>query len=309
MPIFKVENGNVTQAHLKGFENERQLQRFFESNLSVLLGLRFIGTEVTTGDRQRGRIDTLAIDQDGTPTLIEYKKQANVNVVTQGLFYLDWLIDHRGDFTVAAQQRLGANVEIDWTSPRLILIAEDFSEYDKYAVNRIGANIELWVYRLYTGDLLYLDPIFIPTIPRTMRRRHPVEQAPETAQGQPEEPEVIYDLEYHLHRKPEEIRELFGLLRDRIFSIGEAEEITENPTKIYISYKHGRNFCEVEVFRSYLKIWLDFPFADIKDPLGLTRDMTNIGHHGTGDIEIKLSNPEELDAVEALIRQSYNSTV
>jgi hypothetical protein len=36
--------------------------------------VRFIGSEFTTGDRQRGRIDTLGIDQDGCPTIIEYKK-------------------------------------------------------------------------------------------------------------------------------------------------------------------------------------------------------------------------------------------
>ena len=73
---------------------------------------------------------------------------------------MDWLVDHKGDFTLIAQAKLGAGVEVDWSHPRLILVAESFSEYDKYAVNRIGANIELWSFRKYGDDLLYLDLLY-----------------------------------------------------------------------------------------------------------------------------------------------------
>ncbi len=67
---------------------------------------------------------------------------------------------------VAAQQALYTEPLIDWSSPRLILIAKEFNEYDKYAVNRIGANIELWTYRLYADELLQLDPLFVPEASR-----------------------------------------------------------------------------------------------------------------------------------------------
>jgi RecB family endonuclease NucS len=82
------------------------LTKTFEQNLEDLLGVSFIASEVTTGDRQRGRIDTLGIDQDGNPTIVEYKKSAKDNVINQGLFYLDWLVDHKGDFTLLAQKNL-----------------------------------------------------------------------------------------------------------------------------------------------------------------------------------------------------------
>lgn len=162
MPLYRLYEHNVTQLKAAHFNTERELQKLFEANLETLMGVRFIASEFTTGDRQRGRIDTLGIDQDSTPTIIEYKKISNQNVINQGLYYLDWLVDHKGDFFVAAQDVLGPAIEIDWTNPRLILIAEDFTEYDKYAVNRIGANIELWAYRLYADGILFLDPIFTP---------------------------------------------------------------------------------------------------------------------------------------------------
>ena len=160
MPLFQIDANKKTQ-NLKSlsFNSEKELQSLFEENLESLLGVRFVATEFTTGDRQRGRIDTLGLDEDGSPTIIEYKKSSKENVINQGLFYLDWLDDHKGDFAIVVQEVLGQSIEINWANPRLVLIAESFSEYDKYAVNRIGANVELWVYRKYDNDLLFLDPI------------------------------------------------------------------------------------------------------------------------------------------------------
>ena len=157
MPLYQIKQQTVTRINPSAFKNEKELQKLFEANLETLLGVRFIATEFTTGDRQRGRIDSLGVDQDGTPVIVEYKKTSNENVINQGLFYLDWLVDHKGDFTLAAQEELGTDTEIDWSSPRLILVAESFSEYDKYAVNRIGANIQLWTYRRYGDDFLFLN--------------------------------------------------------------------------------------------------------------------------------------------------------
>jgi RecB family endonuclease NucS len=79
--------------------------------MDALMGVRFIASEFTTGDRQRGRIDSLGLDQDGYPTIIEYKRSNKDNVINQGLFYLDWLVDHKGDFTLAAQRACGPRCE------------------------------------------------------------------------------------------------------------------------------------------------------------------------------------------------------
>jgi RecB family endonuclease NucS len=98
MPLFSIRTNKVSQIKLASFAKERELQRLFEANLVALLGVQFIATEFSTGDRQRGRIDTLGLDQDGSPVIVEYKKSGNDNIINQGLFYLDWLVDHRGDF-------------------------------------------------------------------------------------------------------------------------------------------------------------------------------------------------------------------
>jgi predicted transport protein len=307
MPIYHLADEVVQQLKPTKFRSERALQKLFESNLEVLLGVRYIASEFTTGDRQRGRIDSLGLDQDGTPTIIEYKKTSKENVINQGLYYLDWLVDHKGDFTIAVQKSIGSSVKIDWSTPRLILIAEEFTEYDKYAVNRIGANIELWVYRLYSDGILYLDPIFVPDVARKKPSK-PISTETSVPEGEAKE-DIQYELDWHLEGKPEIIQETFSILREKLLGFGEVDEITENVTKIYIGYRHGKNFCEVQPLKSYIKIWVDISPDELEDPLNYGRDVRNIGHHGTGQVELLLSTPDNLEYVVGLIKQSYHLTV
>jgi predicted transport protein len=299
MPLYQLTpQSTVTQVKPASFQSEKELQQLFEANLEKLLGVRFIATEFFTGDRQKGRIDTLGLDQDGSPTIIEYKKSSKENVINQGLFYLDWLVDHKGDFTMAAQEVLGDHVAIDWSQPRLILIAESFSEYDKYAVNRIDANIELWTYRRYGEKHLYLEPIFTST---------PLRKIP-SEETKIEPGQETFSVEDHLEEKTEQIKTLFTAFQERLFALGDEGEIIEKPNKMYISYKHGKNFCEVKIQSQELKMWLDIVKQDLIDPHDLARDVSEVGHHGTGDVEVKLSSMDDIDKVMTLIEQSYRLT-
>jgi predicted transport protein len=307
MPLYQLKQNSAQQIKPSSFKNELELQKLFEINLEELLGVRFVATEFTTGDRQRGRIDTLGLDEDGTPVIVEYKKSSKENVINQGLFYLDWLVDHKGDFALAAQETLGKDVEIDWSSPRLILVAESFSEYDKYAVNRIGANIQLWTYRKYGDGYLFLDSIFANTDQVAIKKNKPV--TPKITEENFDEEIIIYTTDDHLQDKPNELKALFDVFRERVFALNVDGDILEKASKIYISYKHGKNFCEVQFLANSMKIWLDLPFSDIDDPSKLCRDVSKIGHHGTGHTETKLSTISEIDSIMYLVEQSYRQTI
>jgi len=303
MPLYNLTSGKAAQIKPASFSKERELQRLFEVNLDVLLGVQFVSSEFSTGDRQRGRIDTLGLDQDGSPVIIEYKKTSNENIINQGLFYLDWLVDHKGDFIVAAQKELGKDIEIDWSRPRLILIAEYFSEYDKLAVNRIGANMELWVFKKYGDDMLYLDPIYVADTLREKGKKADKAEKEESVDL------PVYSLEGHLKGKPQAIRTLFDDLREHIFGMDTEGAIIEKANKHYMVYKHGKNFCEIWIQNSQLKLWLDIPISDIDDPFSLAKDVSNVGHWGTGEIEVNLENESQLDKVMSLVEQAYQQTV
>jgi len=299
MPLYKISStSKISQLKPSTFRNERSLQELFEGNLDILLGVRFIASEFSTGDRQRGRIDTLGLDEDGSPTIIEYKKTSKDNVINQGLFYLDWLVDHQGDFTLAAREAFFDDIDIDWSHPRLILIAESFSRYDEFAVNRIGANIELWEYRRYSDNMLYLEPMFV-----TQKSRVEIDTS-DDAQEIP-----IYTIDDHLEGKNRELANIFSALQERIMGLDEDGDISERPLKTYIGYKHGTNFCEVRVQTNEIKLWVDIAPSVLDDPFELGRDVTGIGHYGTGDIEVRLSDLSNLNNVMYLIEQSYQQTL
>ena len=133
---------------------EKSLQIQFEANLEVLLGVRFLATEYSTGPVHGGRIDTLGLDEDGSPVIIEYKRAVNENVINQGLYYLDWLMDHKKEFQWLVMERLGGDAanKVEWSAPRLICIAGDFTRYDGHAVKQIPRNIELLRYRRFGVD-------------------------------------------------------------------------------------------------------------------------------------------------------------
>src|SRR6266568_4170028 len=146
--LFRISNASAQELQGASIAIEKTLQILIETHLEVFLGVRFLATELSTGKTHGGRIDTLGIDENGSPVIIEYKRALNENVINQGLFYLDWLMDHKAEFALMAMKRLGPDVEakIDWSSPRLICIAADFTRYDEHAVGQIGRNIELLRY-------------------------------------------------------------------------------------------------------------------------------------------------------------------
>src|SRR5205823_7435564 len=157
--LFKVNNGTAQELQGTSIAIEKTLQTMIENQLEVFLGVRFLASEYSTGKTHGGRIDTLGIDEDGSPVIIEYKRAVNENVINQGLFYLDWLMDHKGEFELHVLKKLGKEAadSIDWSAPRLLCIASDFTKYDEYAVQQINRNIELMRYRRYGNELILFE--------------------------------------------------------------------------------------------------------------------------------------------------------
>src|SRR3954451_15540951 len=162
--LFKIELHQVYELPGDALQVERSLQFLFEANLESLLGIRFLATEHSTGPVHGGRIDSLGLDEDDCPVIVEYKRAVNENVINQGLFYLDWLLDHRKEFQWLVMEKLGSEAakSVEWSAPRLLCIAGDFTRYDEHAVKQIARNIELLRYRRFGSDLLMLELVHAP---------------------------------------------------------------------------------------------------------------------------------------------------
>lgn len=159
--LFTISNGIASELIGASVAIEKTLHSLIETHLEQLLGIQFLASEFATGKNHGGRIDTLGIDENHSPVIIEYKRAINENVINQGLFYLDWLMDHRADFAFLVLKKMGQDVvdDIDWRAPRLLCIASDFTKYDEYAVPQIDRSISLIRYRRYDQNLLLLEQV------------------------------------------------------------------------------------------------------------------------------------------------------
>ena len=145
--LFKIKD-DVEEIEGTSMQLEKNLQNIIEENMEVFLGVKFLATEYSTGKVHNGRIDSLGIDENNCPVIIEYKRAINENVINQGLYYLDWLLDHRAEFKLLVMDKLGIEAceNIEWSSPRLICMANGFTKYDIHAVKQINRNIDLIKY-------------------------------------------------------------------------------------------------------------------------------------------------------------------
>ena len=139
--VFKVKP-DVKELESSEVLLEKELQNLIEDNMEQFFGVRFLKSEYAI---TAGRMDSIGIDENYSPVIFEYKRSVNENVINQGLFYLDWLLDHKADYKLLVIEKYGMDMaeKIDWSVPCVICIASDFTRYDIHAVNQMQRNIKL----------------------------------------------------------------------------------------------------------------------------------------------------------------------
>ena len=293
LKLFKIKGTKVEQKTPSEFKYERQVQKLCEDNLESFFGIRFIKTEHPTGQKHKGRIDSLGIDENNCPVIIEYKLDSKENVINQGLFYLDWLMDHKADFELLCLKILGEQIEVDWTNPRLLCIAKDFTKYDDYAIAQINRNIELIRYRVFNADHILFE------LASTTQQKESFE---DTSSGQ----QVYKGIDYYMKIASPELKSLFQEVEDFIFSHG--DDVQKKELKLYYAYSRIKNFAclEIKPQKKNILVFLKIDFSTIDNPGKNMRDVSQIGHFGTGDTEVSISSNQELEKEKALIEKSYN---
>ncbi|MGI8854364.1 MAG: DUF5655 domain-containing protein [Thermomicrobiales bacterium] len=302
--LFRTSNGTVEEMKGTSVAVEKSLQKLIEQHLDAFLGIRFLASEHNTGKVHGGRIDTLGIDENGYPVIIEYKRALNENVINQGLFYLDWLMDHKADFKLLVMDGLGKEQadNIEWNSPRLLCIAGDFTNYDEHAVKQIPRNIELIRYRRYgDGFLLFelVNVIAIQPIEDDLTTGNPVK-----ARGKYTDKTIIESLA----ESSQHTRDRFEAIRAFLQALG--DDVQMKSLKLYVAFKRIKNFACLEVqassgvIRAFVKVNPDTVVLE----QGFTRDVRMIGHWGTGDLEITIRNDEDFERAKSLLLKGYEAS-
>lgn len=305
LQIFQLSHEGVSELEGRSIALEKSLQTLFEKNLEPLLGVRFLASEFVTGKIHGGRMDTLGIDENGCPVIIEYKRSSNENVVSQGLYYLDWLLDHRGDFELLVMKKLGtaAADEIDWSSPRLLCIAGDFTRYDVHAVRQISRNIDLIRYRKFGEDLLLVELVHRSISPTEQAAVEKIAAQPASSDssGAPSDKGV----EAMLPNTSPELRDLFHQVEAYLLALG--DDVTLKKTKFYYAFRRLRNFACLEIYKAKVLMHLRLNPDTVQIEKGFTRDMRDTGHFGTGDLQITLTSAADFEKARPLFDRAYEN--
>lgn len=307
MPVFKTTNGDqLKKLNVLPLSKERDLQHLIEKNLLETLGLQFLATEYPT--TSGGRMDTLAVDSDGAPVIIEYKKNRNDAVINQALSYMRWLKTQKSEFFQKLMidklgQKAYDEIGLDWKNPRVICIAEAFSRFDIDTIHFVSTRIELIRYRIYEDGIFTLEPINV--LEAVTQTEEAVKESKAVKSEQPKDSSnEIPNVEDFIEKASPSVREIFYDLRERILALDEA--IIEKPTTLYVGYKLSNNFADLHFQKSGLKIFLRPLTYD--DPKNLVKQIPD-GYKWKLNKYVQITSLDDSDYVFGLIEQSYKDVL
>ncbi|WP_417437015.1 DUF91 domain-containing protein [Idiomarina abyssalis] len=306
--LFRVndDNSQVEELFAQSARLEKDLQQFVEPHMETFLGIKFLATEFTTSNG--GRIDSLGLDENGCPAIIEYKRHTNENVINQGLFYYDWLLDHKAEFQLLVMRVLGEAVadNIEWAGARLVCIATDFTKYDEHAIKQIDKNIELIRYKYFGQNLFLLELVNSHLTNKNLVSKTATVGDNESTGSQSKKERN----DYHSSRKAAAEPALIALYESVCeFGLSLGDDVQRKELQFYTALKKIKNFASIQVWAPQqdpsLRIYLNLDPDSIELKNALVSDARNKGHWGTGDLEVIVRNEDDLEIAKQLIQLSF----
>ena len=303
MKLYDINKGKISSVKIKPFKLEKEIQSLVEENIDEFFNLEFVKSELTI---KSFRIDSLCYDKtNGSFVIIEYKNTKNYSVIDQGYTYLSLLLNNKSDFILEYNEIKNRNLkrsDVDWTQSKVIFISPHYTDYQKNSVNFKDVPFELWEIKRFENDTFILN-------------QHKVESnesisstskiGEDNLVNSVSREVKLYDEKYHTEQNKvtDEIKDLYYKLKERFLELGEDVEI--RPRKKYIGFIRKTNYVDVNFQSKNLKIFLNLKKGELDDPKKISEDVSNIGHYGNGDYQIKVDEKTDLDYVMFLVKQSY----
>lgn len=307
MKLYSNIKGKISSIKVKPFKLEKDIQSLVEDNIEEFFDLEFVKSELTI---KSFRIDTLCYDKtNGSFVIIEYKNTKNYSVIDQGYTYLSLLLNNKSDFILEYNEIKNKNLkrsDIDWTQSKVIFISPHYTDYQKNSINFKDVPFELWEIKRFENDTFILNQHKVDSSESISSTSKIGEDNIVSSVSR----EVkLYTEEYHTNnpRVKEEGLSIYNKFKERVLSLGDDIEI--RPRKEYLGFIRKTNFVDVQFQSKNLKIFVNLKIGELDDPKGFCRDVSNIGHWGNGDYELKVDDDSDLDYIMFLIKQSYSIKV
>lgn len=311
MPIYNIQNKLLKPITEQRFNLESDIQKLTEANLSTLFGLTFVSGATNQEfcvrvQEQDFYVDTLAFDENQKSiVIIEYKKDKSFSVIDQGFAYLSAMLNHKADFVLELNERLGKNFtkkDIDWEQSRIFFVSPEFTNYQRNAINFKDLPIYLYEVRLYANNLIEFDPI------KPYRTTESIGMISKDKTIQTVAREVkVYNEEDTLPKYPA-VKQLYIGLKEQINEVDES--IVFHPTKNYIGIqKQGNwrtivavNFKQDHIFMDFTRS-LPTDFEDPKKKVFYKKNSMEYFHQNISTYPIK--SLEDINYGVFLFKQAY----
>ncbi len=264
------------------FKHESELQHMIESNMYSILGIEYINSELRVNNF---RIDTVGFDRDTKSfVIIEYKRDKSYSVVDQGTAYLNILKENQANFVLEYNKKFKCfleNKDFDWEQSKVIIIARTFNAHQKQAANKPDLRIELYEIRRYSKDTILLNTIHkVKKIIKKPHKKRPKKNQPNNTL---------------------EIKKMVKKIENNIMALN--VDIQTRTKKFCTVFKLQRNFAWVEPWKNSIDITFSGSLHKINDPKKMIEDVSNIGHHGGGNLRIKITEESQIPHMINIIEQ------
>ncbi|MCL2498161.1 MAG: DUF5655 domain-containing protein [Symbiobacteriaceae bacterium] len=286
---LKEENNAKLFEELRGVERglDPELRTLLESNLYPLMGIRVLASNYPLHNNQEERIPTLGLDENARPCIVHYG--SGTLALNQGLFYLNWLMDHKADFTLQVLLQMGndASSAIQWHMPRLICLSEHVASYALHTAAQSAVAVDLIRYRFHSANLLLLERMHPPWRPEDLSA------------------ETLLRLNRLLQGSEAALQRLYLTLQQTIFGLCDDVELVLRD-KLVI-FRRLRNVAVVQVEERHLALYLNLHANQLSlEELApdFISDVQQRAPQGAGRIEVLLQRAEQLTHILPLLQRS-----
>ncbi|MGZ2502777.1 DUF5655 domain-containing protein [Rhizobium leguminosarum] len=128
---------------------------------------------------------------------------------------------------------------------------------------------------------------------------------PTAEAGQESDPYLSQRMNYRLSQSSADLRDIYDAVHQFLIALGDDVQVKE--LKHYTAFKRLKNFVCMEIYPQArtVTLFLKLDPTTLALESGFTRDVTNVGHFGTGDLQVTLKSMADFEMAQPLMVRAY----
>ena len=171
------------------------------------------------------------------------------------------MLNNKAEFILEFNERNNKSLkrqDVDWSQSKVLFISQEFTTYQREAVNFKDLPIEHWEIKRYKNKTVSYNKITKSGAQESIKT---VSKSDKTISSVSDEIK-IYSEEDHLNESTDEIRELYESLKIQILNVG---NLQIKATKKYIAFVSSRNVVDVRIQKKAIKLWINLKIGELDD--------------------------------------------